>query len=109
MCCFNYLPRYFQVSHHDITHHPDSETLIAGRVIDNIDAARQICIDAHQKLAPNVPFIGWDVAMTTKGRFLLEGNFSCNFFRGRFDMDHYMSLCDKYFTYIDHVRFGQEN
>lgn len=40
---------------------------------------------AHYLMLPDVPFVGWDVALTDKGIYLLEVNLSCNFFRGSFD------------------------
>eukprot|EP00854_Cymbomonas_tetramitiformis_P016120 gene16120-19122_t len=57
--------------------------------------------DAHNKLAPGVPLIGWDVALTTIGAVLLEGNFSCNFFRGTFDKNEYFQLVEKYMIEIE--------
>jgi glutathione synthase/RimK-type ligase-like ATP-grasp enzyme len=39
-------------------------------------------VQSHLTLLPDVPMVGWDVAMTNKGVVLLEVNLSCNFFRG---------------------------
>ena len=41
--------------------------------------------DAHARMCPAVPLVGWDVALTTEGTCLLEANLSCNFFRASFD------------------------
>ena len=69
----------------------------------------------------DVPLVGWDVAFTSKGIFLLEVlasrrtkrycvvtlsfylqvNLSCNFFRGAFDVPSYIDMVDKYWTKLD--------
>ena len=66
-----------------------------------MDGILRLVENAHQKLAPGVPLIGWDVAITTKGVFLLEGNFSCNFFRGHFDQDLYFRFVEDYFLDLE--------
>jgi hypothetical protein len=40
---------------------------------------------AHMVATPDVPLVGWDVALTPEGVYLLELNISCNLFRGAFD------------------------
>lgn len=47
------------------------------------------------------------MAITPKGMFLLEGNFSCNFFRGYFDKAMYINLVDSYFALLDNLRHSQ--
>jgi hypothetical protein len=42
-------------------------------------------MQAHLVATPDVPLIGWDVALTPEGVFLLEMNLSCNLFNGNFD------------------------
>merc|ERR1711881_74032 len=86
------------LSFHDIDCHPDTHFLLKGKKFNDIKSILQICVDAHQKLSPNVPLIGWDVALTKNhGMLLLEGNFSCNFFRGTFDLKEYIHLVSDYF------------
>ncbi len=46
----------------------------------------------------DVPIVGWDVAFTDNGIYLLEVNLSCNFFKGIFDTSKYFSFLDSYFT-----------
>merc|ERR1712032_1760808 len=49
----------------------------------------------HKTLAPGVPIIGWDVAITENHDILLlEGNFSCNFFCADFEMNEYLHMLD---------------
>lgn len=60
------------VSHHDMTAHPDTGTPITGECIPDIGQAKQLCVDAHQRLASRVPLVGWDVAITSAGMVLLE-------------------------------------
>lgn len=81
--------------------HPDTGRAVAGRTIENIREILDLVEDAHTKLAPGVPTVGWDVAVTTKGMFLLEGNFSCNFFRGSFDHDEYFRFVEGYFLDLE--------
>jgi hypothetical protein len=45
----------------------------------------RIVSQAHLVATPDVPLIGWDVALTPEGVFLLEMNLSCNLFNGNFD------------------------
>lgn len=52
-------------------------------------------------MMPEVPIVGWDVAFTTKGIFLLEVNLSCNFFRGSFDLPRYIDLIDRYWLQLE--------
>jgi hypothetical protein len=77
---------------------------VAGNFIHNIREVLQVAEDAHTKLCPGVPAIGWDVAVTTKGMFLLEGNFSCNFFRGHFDQAHYFKFIEEYLLDLEIVK-----
>ena len=61
-----------------------------------------ICIySAHLKMMPDVPLVGWDVAFTSDGIYLLEVNLSCNFFMGNVDMPAYISLLDEYWMDLD--------
>jgi len=90
------------ISEHHMTHHPDTGVEIAGRVVPDITAVREICTEAHLKMMPDVTMAGWDVALTTQGMCLLEANLSCNFFRGTFDKDKYFGMVHDYFLMLDH-------
>jgi glutathione synthase/RimK-type ligase-like ATP-grasp enzyme len=59
-------------------------------------------------MLPDVPFVGWDVALTTKGVYLLEVNLSCNFFRGAFDKKTYFEFCRDYMAGLQPLREAQE-
>jgi hypothetical protein len=52
--------------------HPDTGATIEGAVLPNWGAARELVEFAHRFI--NVPFIGWDVALTTNGPILVEAN-----------------------------------
>tara|TARA_B110001452_G_scaffold67565_1_gene54412 strand:+ start:118 stop:1491 length:1374 start_codon:yes stop_codon:yes gene_type:complete len=64
--------------------HPDTGVRIEGERLPEIGAIRQLVLDAHQRICPAVPLVGWDVALTTQGMCLLEGNLSCKCGRARF-------------------------
>ncbi len=43
----------------------------------------ELCTGAHRRLLPDVPLVGWDVALSAEhGPVLLELNISCNLFLG---------------------------
>jgi len=85
-------------SAHKIKCHPDTGKKVQGDRVQNIEKILGIAVDAHRKLCPQVPLVGWDVSVTEKhGMLLLEGNFSCNFFRGQFDLIKYLTFTDDYF------------
>ena len=56
---------------------------------------------SHFSLMPDVPIVGWDVAFTPQGIFLLEVNLSCNFFRGSFDIPSYVCFVDDFFRDLE--------
>lgn len=87
--------------------HPDCGVDVTGHVFPNIEEILQICREAHFKLLPDVPFAGWDVALTNKGMCLLEVNLSCNFFKGHFDQQWYFSYVDAQFKKLDKKRLEQ--
>jgi len=95
-------------STHDFTSHPDTGAKITGETIPDMPGMLKLVENAHSKLAPGVPLIGWDVALTTKGTFLLEGNFSCNFFRGYFDQDLYFRFVEDYFLDLEQQENAQD-
>lgn len=60
----------------------------------------KVCVDAHKRALPGVPFVGWDLALTPKGPLLLEANLSCNLFQGTFDHQLYINVVDDYFSHL---------
>eukprot|EP00611_Tribonema_gayanum_P012934 TRINITY_DN2364_c0_g1_i5.p1 TRINITY_DN2364_c0_g1~~TRINITY_DN2364_c0_g1_i5.p1 ORF type:complete len:219 (-),score=78.11 TRINITY_DN2364_c0_g1_i5:111-767(-) len=92
------------LSTHDTTHHPDNHQQVTGAVIPDMKSVLAMVVDSHNKLLPDVPMVGWDVAMTNKGVVLLEVNLSCNFFRGSFDVASYISMVDEYWTQLEKLR-----
>jgi glutathione synthase/RimK-type ligase-like ATP-grasp enzyme len=66
-------------------------------------------INSHLKLLPDVPMVGWDVAMTNKGVVLLEVNLSCNFFRGSFNVPNYIRMVDEYFLVLEAHRNSSDS
>ena len=54
----------------------------------------------------DVPIVGWDVAFTDRGVYLLEVNLSCNFFKGKFAVPEYISFVDNWFKQLDAVPTG---
>ncbi|CAM9327127.1 unnamed protein product, partial [Phaeothamnion confervicola] len=91
-------------STHDAEVHPDCDTRLTGAVIPDMAGILKTVREAHRTMLPDVPLVGWDVAMTTRGICLLEVNLSCNFFRGSFDVDAYIELIDDYFVALERLR-----
>ncbi|CAF0822302.1 unnamed protein product [Didymodactylos carnosus] len=81
--------------------HPDSGVQIEGVKWPNLSELIKIVCDAHEKMCADVPLIGWDVALTSKGIMLLELNISCNFFNGKLDRRHYTNFCYDWFRVLD--------
>ena len=86
---------------HTVEVHPDSKVQICGEFIPEMDSVRQLVLDAHARMCPSVPLVGWDVALTTEGRCLLEANLSCNFFRASLDRDAYFGFVEDCFDHLD--------
>lgn len=79
--------------------HPDTQTDLQGHELKCARPAVDMCLEAHKRLMPHVPAVGWDVAVTDElGAVLLEANISCNFFGGKYDRQHYLTVCDTYFA-----------
>eukprot|EP01031_Cornospumella_fuschlensis_P025835 gene25835-31201_t len=87
-----------------LTQHVDPPNpQVTGVRVPNMQEAMDICKSAHYRLMAEVPIIGWDVAFTTQGIFLLEVNLSCNFFRGHVDMPAYLTFLDRHFTHLTKI------
>ncbi len=82
--------------------------LITGEVIPDIQDKLALVADAHYKLLPDVPLVGWDVALTSKGVYLLEVNLSCNFFRGSFKLAPYVRFVHDYFVALEEERAAHD-
>lgn len=85
----------------EYTCHPDTNKKIKGTVVSDISSMVDMVEDAHLKMLKTVPLVGWDVALTTQGMFLLEVNLSCNFFRASFDEKQYFKFIDVYFKELE--------
>jgi len=87
------------VSKKGITTHPDTGLKLSGVVLECARSAVDNCRNAHKRLMPNVPAIGWDVAVAKDhGSCLLEANLSCNFFGGIYDRQRYLRIVDSYYA-----------
>ena len=53
--------------------HPDSKMKLKGFQIPEWDRLKTICTELAQRM-PSVKYIGWDMAYSTKGWVLVEGN-----------------------------------
>ena len=97
-------------SEHNYTKHPDTGVKITGVTVPNMKKMMDFVRDAHLRLIPHVPLCGWDVALTpNNGMLLLEGNFSCNFFRGDFDQESYFKFVNDYFKALDGIKNDSKN
>jgi len=86
-------------SKQQITVHPDTKAELAGKELPCASSAVNMCVDAHGRLMPNVPVIGWDVGVAEgHGAVLLEANLSCNFFGGVYDKQRYLRIVDTYYA-----------
>eukprot|EP00392_Amoebophrya_sp_AT5.2_P004572 g4580.t1 len=110
--------------------HPDTGKDLVGEQIPCFADVIAICERAHAELCPEVPLVGWDVAlvdvdtgavdrtaavrspqggMKTKGDqsgakpVLLEANLSCNFFLGDFPRDLYFDYMRRNFLELERL------
>ena len=102
-------------SHHDFTHHPDGSDEHSIPVTDapvpNLDQLLVLVRDAHWRMCPRVPLAGWDVVLSADPKLpvcLLEVNLSCNFFRGSFDLAHYLEFCETAFGKLQEQRLAAD-
>lgn len=61
---------------HPIRHgeHPDNGRSFVGVRVPWFDEGRRLALEAHRKLAPDAPSLGWDVALAAEAPVLLEVN-----------------------------------
>jgi len=90
------------------TTHPDNNVKITGVTVEDMNELLQLVRMAHFIMLPDVPLVGWDVALTSRGVYLLEVNLSCNFFRGSFDRKKYYGFMRDYLVYCDKLRKEQK-
>lgn len=94
------------------TTHPDASNItVTGQTIPNIKEILKLVEDSHYKTCPDVPFVGWDVVLSTHEKVpicLLEVNLSCNFFRGSFDKHVYLDFCNDLCTTLDEKKLNRD-
>ena len=86
--------------------HPDTGVKIDGQSLF-FDESSKICRDAHAKMCPGVPIIGWDVALSEIGPVLVEANSVFLPCYGQVDYWEYMDEMDKTLRFIDAHRDAQ--
>ena len=80
--------------------HPDSGVRVEGQSLW-FDESSQICRDAHARLCPGVPIVGWDVALSELGPVLVEANAVFMPCYSQVDYRVYMDAMDHALRYID--------
>jgi hypothetical protein len=94
--------------HGEYSQHPDVEGLdVSGQVVPDIKGMLKLVEESHLKLCPDVPFVGWDVVLSSDPKLpvcLLEVNLSCNFFRGDFDEKVYLDFIDDSLVKLQEMR-----
>lgn len=99
------IPRTPWRSRYRTAAHPDAPARpLTGLQIPDMGGIRRLVRRAHFLMLPDVPLVGWDVALTTKGLVLLEVNLSCNFFRGTFQKGPYFQFCRDYLDVLQKLR-----
>eukprot|EP00301_Raphidiophrys_heterophryoidea_P011598 c17740_g1_i1.p1 GENE.c17740_g1_i1~~c17740_g1_i1.p1 ORF type:complete len:408 (+),score=69.70 c17740_g1_i1:48-1271(+) len=83
------------------TTHPDAPHIcLTGVRIPEFQKMLDLVVKAHG-MFPQVPICGWDVALTDNGMYLLETNFSCNFFQATFDKPAYFQFVEDVFLFLE--------
>ena len=83
----------------DVVEHPDTQLRIEGVQLPSAKLAASMCEEAHRRIMPAVPAVGWDVAIASDhGALILEANISCNLFGGSYDRQQYLRILDTYFA-----------
>ncbi|NVE93926.1 sugar-transfer associated ATP-grasp domain-containing protein [Altererythrobacter lutimaris] len=54
--------------------HPVTDAQITGRSLESWDMTRELVLSAHDKHFRQYALVGWDIAPTTKGPMIVEGN-----------------------------------
>ena len=54
--------------------HPDTGASFTGRQVPMYEEAVQLCLHAHEQIAPDLFVVGWDVALTDEKPVLIEPN-----------------------------------
>lgn len=91
----------------EYTHHPDGNITVTGKKIPCMQQMKQLVEESHFKMCPFVPFVGWDVVLSSSKDCpicLLEVNLSCNFFRGSFDKQIYLEFLSMLCTKLHSLR-----
>jgi hypothetical protein len=58
----------------EIQRHPATDAAIVGLQLPDWDSAKQLVARAHRDAFPEYSMVGWDVAFTSNGPVLIEGN-----------------------------------
>jgi len=98
--------------HGEYDTHPDVPGLeITGKTIPDMKGILRLVEESHLKLCPDVPFVGWDVVLSSDPDVpvcLLEVNLSCNFFRGDFDKGVYLDFIDDSLEKLQDLRLDAD-
>ncbi|CAD7963814.1 unnamed protein product [Amoebophrya sp. A25] len=105
--------------------HPDTNKNLVGCKIPELEEILSLSRRAHAVLCPEVPLVGWDVALVNGDvvggqvvlggnadekptPILLEANLSCNFFLGHFPRDYYLEFMRKSFVGLEAAETGKK-
>jgi hypothetical protein len=95
-------------SSHNYTHHPDAQELaVTGHKVPDIAGMLALVEKSHLRMCPRSPMAGFDVVFSDDSKLpicLLEVNLSCNFFRGSFDKQEYLSFVDQLLCQLQTLR-----
>eukprot|EP00186_Timspurckia_oligopyrenoides_P004067 CAMPEP_0182452144 /NCGR_PEP_ID=MMETSP1172-20130603/44095_1 /TAXON_ID=708627 /ORGANISM="Timspurckia oligopyrenoides, Strain CCMP3278" /LENGTH=314 /DNA_ID=CAMNT_0024649961 /DNA_START=351 /DNA_END=1297 /DNA_ORIENTATION=+ len=85
--------------------HPDTGRVIQGiEITEEVNEMERMALEMHEKLLPNVPICGWDLASTsTHGTVVLEVNLSCNFFMASVDLPEYYQFVHDHFVALEFI------
>lgn len=85
-----------------VDEHPDPPyPRVSQNTIPDFAAAIEVVTQSHSKMMKDVPLVGWDVAFTNDGIYVLEVNLSCNFFCAEFDVADYLAFVASHFGSMD--------
>lgn len=83
--------------------HPDTGLRVCGEEIF-FKESTELCQRGHAELAPCVPIIGWDVALTDNGPLLVEANAVFLPCYSQMDKDTYVDICTTWVKWVDRNR-----